>query len=160
MAQKEHEDQPAKPVRDDDLAARETPFYAGQQYQATAATRKAELLHSGSRIGYIPDRADSPKLANMYVQDRVPYKRPGFRPGVTQQGPRPLPRDVEVNRTPAPAGTGAFVRYADGHTALVRERPELVEYHNSLHPDDDADEREDVGNDIDARDAYYGHKYW
>jgi hypothetical protein len=151
MAQQQ---EPEWPVRDDGLAPRETPFYAGQQYQGTAATRKTELLQSGSRTGYIPGRADSPKLANMYVQDRVPYKRPGFNPGVPQAGPRPLPGSVEVYRTPAPGG-GSFVR----HTTHERDRPELVAYMHSLHPEDDADERAEVAAEIAHRDAIHMHKH-
>jgi hypothetical protein len=150
-----------RPVRDDGMAPREVPFYAGQEYQGDLATRKNALLSGGPGTGYIPGHADSPKLANMYVQDREPYKRPGFNSGATQQGPRPLPREREVHRMDAPGG-GSFVRYMDGHTEHRRDRPELVEYHNSLDPNDpdDADERESVRAEISNRDAIWGHKYW
>jgi hypothetical protein len=157
MAKQDGEQQ--KPVRDDGLAPGDTPFWRGQGYQATPATRKAELLRSGSRTGYIPGRADSPKLADMHVQDRVPYERPGFKSGVSQAGPRPLPSQAEVYRTPAPSG-GSFVRHLDGRTTHEPDRPGLVEYHNSLHPEDDAEERESVRAEISNRDAIWGHRWW
>jgi hypothetical protein len=153
------QDEPKRPVLDTGLAPGETPFYAGQSYQATPATRKAELLHSGSRTGFVPGGADSPKLANMYVQDRQPYKRPGYKSSGPQAGPRPLPREREVYRIDAPGG-GSLVRYMDGHTEHHRERPGLVEYMNSLHPEHDADERADVAAEIANRDAIWTHKYW
>lgn len=159
MAQKEHED---RPVRDDGLAPREVPFYAGQQYQATTATRKNALLSGGPGTGYIPGRADSPKLGDMYVQDRVPYERPRYRTGVAQAGPRPLPREVPVYSIPAPGGTGRFTRYADGHTEHHRERPGMIEYLHSLNPNDpdEADEHADVLGQVQAADETWGHKFW
>jgi hypothetical protein len=156
MAKSEHED---RPVRDDGEAPRNVPFRAGQKTQATS---KNELLSGGPGTGYIPGRADSPKLANMYVQDRVPYKRPGYKPGVVQAGPRSLPREVPVYSIPAPGGTGRFTRYADGHTEHHRARPEMMEYANSLDlsDPDEADEHRDLMNQVQAADETWGHKFW
>ena len=149
-----------RPVRDSGIAPvpREAPYRAGGKHQGNLSSRKADLLHTGT-IGHVPGYDDSPKLADMYVQDRVPYKRPGYKSGASQAGPRPLPRDVEVYRTDAPGG-GSFVRHLDGHTTHERDRPGLVEYHNSPDPEDDADERADVAAEISNRDANWGHRYW
>jgi hypothetical protein len=158
MAQQQ---EPEKPVRDDGLLRDKNPYYAGQKNQGELATRKNTLLSGGPGLGYIPGRADSPKLADVHVQDRVPYKRPGFNSGESQAGARPLPRDVEVYRMDAPGG-GSFVRHLDGRTTHEFDRPGLVEYHGSLDPNDpdDADERASVAAEIANRDEIHGHRYW
>lgn len=151
--------EPERPVLDTGLAPGDTPFWRGQGYQGELATRKNELLRSGSRTGFIPGGADNPNLGAMHVEDATPFKRPGFNPGVAQAGPRPLPHEREVYRTAAPSG-GSFVRWLDGRTTHERDRPELVAYHESLDPEDDADERSAVAAHISAEDAYRGHRLW
>jgi hypothetical protein len=151
-----------RPVADSGIAPvpREAPYRAGGKQQGDLSTRKEDLLNTGT-IGHVPGRADSPKLADMYVQDRVPYKRPGYKSSGPQAGPRPLPSEVELYRMDAPGG-GSFVRHLDGRTTHERDRPSLVEYHNSLDPSDpdDADERASVAAEISNRDAIWGHRYW
>lgn len=159
MAQNEN-----RPVADSGIAPvpREAPYRAGGKQQDDLSTRKEDLLHTQG-VGHVPGRADSPRLADQYVMDHQPYKRPGREMrGVAQAGPRPLPREVPVYSIPAPGGTGRFTRYADGHTEHHRERPGMIEYLRSLNPDDpdEADEHADVLGQVQAADEPWGHEFW
>jgi hypothetical protein len=160
------QDEPKRPVLDTGLAPREVPFYRGQGYQGDLSTRKSTLLDGGPGLGYIPGHggtrrgsslhAGSVHEATLPVANKVSFGKPMPAAG---QMRRPMPREVEVYRTPAPGG-GSFVRHLDGHTTHERDRPALVEYHNSLDPEGDADERAGVAAEISNRDALHNHKYW
>jgi hypothetical protein len=154
-----------RPVRDDGLAPREVPYRAGQKNQATS---KDSLLSGGPGTGFVPGhdytlRGSSLRAGGVeedWASKQAPIAPGGPRPG---NGPRrPMPREIPVYSTPAPGGTGVFVRHLDGHTELQRERPALQQYHDSLDPndEDEAGERASVAAEIAHRDAVWTHKYW
>lgn len=145
---------------------REAPYRAGGAQQGDLSSRKTDLLNTGT-IGHVPGhdytlRGSSLRAGGVeeaWANKQAPIAPGGPRPG---NGPRrPMPRDVEVYRIDAPGG-GSFVRHLDGHTTHERDRPGLVEYMNSLDPDDpeEADEHAHMRNHIQAEDDYRGHKLW
>lgn len=153
-----------RPVRDDGLAPGETtPFYAGQQYQATPATRKAELLYSGSRIGFVPGhggtRRGSTLRAGGVLEASLPdTSATSFGKSSAGLTRRPMPREVPIHRIPGPGGVGSLVRFLDGHTEHHLDRPGLLEEMND--PDAHPDDREAARMEIEHRDSLNGHRYW
>jgi hypothetical protein len=154
-----------RPVRDEGIAPlpRKVPYRAGRKQQGELSTRKEDLLNTGA-IGHVPGHDYTLRGSSLRaggVEEAWASKQAPIAPG----GPRPdngrrrhMPREIPVHTQTTHFGN--ITRYLDGHSEVHRDRPELVAYHNSLHPEDDADERAEVAAEIAHRDAIHMHKYW
>lgn len=149
-------------VSDDGLAPREVPFYAGQKYQGTSATRKGELLDGGPGLGHIPGHNGTLRGSSLHagsVYEASPARQAPANIGGGLQastGRRPMPREIPVHTQSTHWGN--VTRYLDGHSEVHYERPELVREMN--HPDTHPEDAEALRMEIAHRDAVHTHRYW
>jgi hypothetical protein len=140
-----------RPVQDLGMPKPEVPYRAGGKDQGNLATRKAALSDAGT-IGFTPRGTGRAS----YVHE-APQKS-GHHPDdpELEYASRPLPREQAVSSTPGHAG--ALVRFADGHTEVHRERPDLVGLLGNphVHPDD----KDEIRQEIAMRDSLHSHRYW
>ncbi len=147
-----------RPVHDLGVPKPGVRYRAGGKRQGALAGRKNALMDTGT-IGHVPgvqgSRRDS-SLEEMHVHE-APQKsgRVVGTPDL-EYGRRPMPREVPMQEEVTCAGRR--VRYLDGHSAYVRDRPDMLA--EMQHPDTDEEDRHDLRQAIAERDAYHGHVYW
>jgi hypothetical protein len=158
MAQQDED----RPVRDDGLAPRETPFFRGQKYQGDLSTRKKALLDGGPGLGHIPGHGGTLRGSSLHaggVQEATAGREAPANIGGgprTSTGRRPMPREIPVHTQSTHFGN--VTRYLDGHSEVHYERPELVR--EMTHPDTHPEDAEALRQEIAHRDAVHTHRYW
>lgn len=144
-----------RPVQDLGVPKPAVPFRAGGQEQGSLATRKTALSDTGT-IGHVPGHAGTGRGSSLRAGGVHEAPVAPVDDDELEAARRPMPRQQPVSSTPGHAG--AFVRFADGHSEIHRERPELVELLGSehVHPDD----KDEIRQEIAHRDSVHLHKYW
>jgi len=131
---------------------------AGAGNQGDARTRKNDLLNTGT-VGHVPGNSGTGRRSSAragYVEETAPKSTGPIRFGVVQDAARrPMPREIPMYSEPT--HTGTRVRFLDGHTEIHFDRPRLVE---DLNDPDMADYHDDIRNEVTARDAFHGHRFW
>ena len=144
-----------RPAQDLGVPKPAVPFRAGGKDQGDLPTRKNALSDAGS-IGYVPGHAGTGRGSSLRAGGVHEAPVAPVDDYELEAARRPMPRQQPVSSTPT--HTGAIVRFADGHSEIHRERPELVELAGNphVHPDD----RDEIRQEIAMRDSLHNHKYW